>query len=132
MTSRNGRPIAEQETMPQFGFALDDPDSRTRSSRLQAVYAQVQRVESFSMDLFAGFSEMRALTYMSSIPMVLRLLRDYDYSNCSALGVNRPRETRINSFVRCIRNIAEVVSTVMRAQLLIRRRLQSPTIVVSI
>ena len=69
MTSRNGRPIAEQETMPQFGFALDDPDSRTRSSRLQAVYAQVQRVESFSMDLFAGFSEMRALTYMSSTPL---------------------------------------------------------------
>jgi hypothetical protein len=79
MTSRNGRNVAEQETMPQFGFALDDPDSHTRSPQLQAVYAQVQRVGPFTMDLFAGFSEMRALTYTSSIPMVLRLLRDYDY-----------------------------------------------------
>ena len=39
MTSRNGRTIADQEPMPQFGFALDDPDSRTRSPQLQVVYA---------------------------------------------------------------------------------------------
>ena len=44
-------------------------------------------------------------------------------------GINQPRETRINSIVRCIRNIAEVVSPVMRAKLLIRHRLQPPTIV---
>ena len=81
MTSRNGRTIVDQDAMPQFGFALDDPDSRTRSPQLQVVYAQAQRVESFTMDLFAGFSTMRALTYTSSIPMVLRLLRDYDYDD---------------------------------------------------
>ena len=33
------------------------------------------------MDLFGGFNTMRALTYTSSIPMVLRLLRDYDYDD---------------------------------------------------
>ena len=81
MTSRSGRNVADQEAMPQFGFALDDPDSRTRSPQLQAVYAQALRVEPFNMDLFAGFTTMRALTYTSSIPMVLRLLRDYDYDN---------------------------------------------------
>ena len=46
-------------------------------------------------------------------------------------GANQPGKTRINSIVRCIRNIAEVVSTVMRAKLLIRCRLQPPTIVVA-
>ena len=81
MTSRNGRNIADQEAMLQFGFALDDPDSRTRSPQLQVVYAEALRVETFTMDLFAGFTEMRALTYTSSIPMVLRLLRDYDYDD---------------------------------------------------
>ena len=81
MTSRNGRNVADQEAMPQFRFALEDPDSRTRSTQLQAVYAEAQRVEPFTMDLFGGFSEMRALTYTSSIPMVLRLLRDYDYDD---------------------------------------------------
>ena len=81
MTSRKGRIIADQDPMPQFGFTLDDPDSRTRSPQLQAVYAQAQRVEAFTMELFGGFDTMRALTYTSSIPMVLRLLRDYDYDD---------------------------------------------------
>ena len=43
--------------------------------------AHAHRVESFTMDLFAGFDAMRALTYTSSIPMVMRLLRDYDYDD---------------------------------------------------
>ena len=38
-------------------------------------------MESFTRDLFAGFDAMRALTYTPSIPMVLRLLRDYDYDD---------------------------------------------------
>ena len=38
-------------------------------------------MESFTRDLFAGFNAMRALTYTSSIPMVLWLLRDYDYDD---------------------------------------------------
>ena len=45
------------------------------------MYAQALRVESFTMDLFAGFTAMRAFTYTSSIPMVLRLLRNYDYDD---------------------------------------------------
>ena len=81
MTSRNGRAVSGGEPMPQFGLALDDPDSRTRSPQLQVVYAQALRTEAFAMDLFAGFTSMRALTYTSSIPMVLRLLRDYDYDD---------------------------------------------------
>ena len=81
MTSRNGRAISGGEPMPQFGLALDDPDSRTRSPQLRVVYAQALRTEPFAMDLFAGFASMRALTYTSSIPMVLRLLRDYDYDD---------------------------------------------------
>ena len=81
MTSRNGRTKTEPEAMPQFGFALDDPDSRTRSPQLQVVYDQPLRAEPFTMEFFAGFKTMRALTYTSSIPMVLRLLRDYDYDD---------------------------------------------------
>ena len=81
MTSRNGRAISGGEPTPQFGLALDDPDSRTRSPQLQVVYAQALRTEPFAMDLFAGFASMRALTYTSSIPMVLRLLRDYDHDD---------------------------------------------------
>ena len=81
MTSRNGRSVTEPDAVPQFGFALDDPDSRTRSPQLQVVYAQALRAEPFTMELFAGFTTMRALTYTSSIPMVLRLLRDCDYED---------------------------------------------------
>ena len=71
--------------MLQFGFALDYPDSRTRSPQLQVVYAEALRVESFTMDLFAGFTAMRAFSCMSSIPMVLRLLRDYDAGSAPGL-----------------------------------------------
>ena len=37
--------------------------------------------EQFNLGLFAGFSSLRALTYTSSIPMVLGLLRDFDYAD---------------------------------------------------
>ena len=63
----------------QQGFTFDDPDSRTRSNALNVVYARAQDVSTFDRSLFADFDSMRALTYTSSIPMILGLLRDYDY-----------------------------------------------------
>lgn len=65
----------------QSGFTFDDPDSRTRSQSLDVVYARSERVERFDTGLFGGFSSLRALTYTSSIPMILSLLRDFDYSD---------------------------------------------------
>ncbi len=65
----------------QPNFAFDDPDSRTQSDGLEVVYARAERVERFDMDLFGGFSSMRTLTYTPSIPMILGLLRDFDYND---------------------------------------------------
>ena len=65
----------------QTSFAFDDPDSRTRSPSLEVVYARADRVEPFDMTLFDGFSSLRALTYTSSVPMILGLLRDFDYED---------------------------------------------------
>ena len=66
----------------QTGFVFDDPDSRTRNDGLDVVYATVENAERFDRDsLFGGFDSMRALTYTPSIPMILGLLRDYDYSD---------------------------------------------------
>ncbi len=63
----------------QQGFTFDDPDSKTRSGALNVVRARAEGVEPFDRSLFAGFHSMRALTYTSSIPMVLGLLKDFDY-----------------------------------------------------
>ena len=64
----------------QAGFVFDDPDSRTKSGGLDVVYACAENTERFDRDtLFGGFDSMRALTYTPSIPMILGLLRDYDY-----------------------------------------------------
>ena len=65
----------------QSGFFFDDSDSRTRSEGLGVVYANAEKVERFDMELFGGFSSMQALTYTSSIPMILGLLRDFDYED---------------------------------------------------
>ncbi len=66
----------------QTGFVFDDPDSRTRSEGLDVVYARAERSERFNRDsLFGGFASMRALTYTPSIPMILGLLRDFDYED---------------------------------------------------
>ena len=63
----------------QQGFTFDDPDSKTRSSVLNVVTARAESVASFDRSLFSGFCSMRALTYTSSIPMILGLLKDFDY-----------------------------------------------------
>ena len=65
----------------QSGFFFDDSDSRTRGEGLEVVYASAEKVERFDMGLFGGFSSARALTYTSSIPMILGLLRDFDYDD---------------------------------------------------
>ena len=66
----------------QQNFAFDDPYSRTQSDALEVVYACAQRSERFNREsLFGGFSAMRALTYTPSIPMILGLLRDFNYED---------------------------------------------------
>ena len=66
----------------QQNLALNDPHSRTQSEGLDVVYASAGGSERFDRDsLFGGFSSMRALTYTPSIPMILSLLRDYDYED---------------------------------------------------
>ncbi len=91
-----------EPSLQQAGFTLDDPDSRTRSQRLDVVYARTDRVEQFDMGLFEGFSSLRALTYTSSIPMILGLLRDFDYDDFECIfghsGVLSPEAASIMSF----------------------------------
>ena len=66
----------------QQNFAFDDPYSRTQSNALEVVYSCAQRSERFNREsLFGGFSAMRALTYTHSIPMILGLLRDFNYED---------------------------------------------------
>ena len=65
----------------QPNLAFDDPNSRTQSDGLEVVYASAERRERFDMGLFEGFSSMYALTYTPSVPMILGLLRDFDYDD---------------------------------------------------
>ena len=71
-----------KELQSQQNLALDDPHSRTQSEGLEVVYARASGSERFHRDsLFGGFTSMSALTYTPSIPMILALLRDYDYED---------------------------------------------------
>ena len=65
----------------QHGLAFDDPDSRTRSGVLNVVRAHADSVMPFDKGLFEGFSSMKALTYTSSIPMIVGLLKDHDFDD---------------------------------------------------
>ena len=66
----------------QQNFAFDDPYSLTQSDGLEVVYACAQRSERFNREsLFGDFTSMRALTYTPSIPMILGLLRDFNYED---------------------------------------------------
>ena len=65
----------------QSGFTFDDPDSRTRSKGLDIVYARMENAGQFDLNLFGGFSSLRALTYTPSIPMILNLLKNFDYED---------------------------------------------------
>jgi hypothetical protein len=66
----------------QRNLALDDPHTRTRSEGLEVVYASATGSATFERAaLFGGFTAMRAFTYTPSIPMIMGLLRDYDYED---------------------------------------------------
>ena len=66
--------------LTQRSMLLDDPDSKTKSGVLSVLYARSEDTGLFDRDsLFGGFDTMRALTYSASIPMIMGLLRDYDY-----------------------------------------------------
>ena len=66
--------------LTQRSLLLDDPDSKTKSPVLSVLYARAEDIGLFDRDsLFGGFDTMRALTYSASIPMIMGLLRDYDY-----------------------------------------------------
>lgn len=65
----------------QQGFQFDDPDSRTRNNTLDVVHAQVLKVTPLDESLFDGFPSMRALTYTSSIPMIVSLLTKHDFQS---------------------------------------------------
>ena len=86
-------------TMAQRSLLLDDPDSKTKSDVLSVLYARSENTGLFDRDsLFGGFDTMRALTYSASIPMIMGLLRDYDYQrfecifgHCGILG-REPRQ----------------------------------------
>ena len=67
-------------SMGQRSLLLDDPDSKTKNDVLSVLYAHSEDTGLFDRDsLFGGFTSMRALTYSASIPMIMSLLRDYDY-----------------------------------------------------
>lgn len=65
----------------QRRLGLDDPDSLTRDSELSIVRANSIAVEPFDINMFAGFTTMRALTYTTSMKMILRVLHDYEYDD---------------------------------------------------
>ena len=89
-------------TQRQRRLGFDDPDSLTRDGQLSVVRARGERVEPFDTSLFAGFHSMKALTYTASIPMIVGLLRDFDYADFECIfghqGILRPEITDIFGF----------------------------------
>ena len=63
----------------QQGFTFNDPESMALDGALRVVHARACGISSFDGSLFEGFDAMHALTYTSSIPMIVRLLRDHDF-----------------------------------------------------
>ena len=63
----------------QQGFAFNDPESIARDGALRVVRARACDIAPFDGSLFEGFDSMYALTYTSSIPMIVGLLRDHDF-----------------------------------------------------
>ena len=89
-------------TQHQHRLGFDDPDSLTRDGQLSVVRARGEGVEPFDTSLFAGFDSMKALTYTASIPMIVGLLRDFDYADFECIfghqGILRPEITDIFGF----------------------------------
>ena len=88
-----------------------------RMQTVEPVFGQIKQGRGFRQFLLRGLEKVQGeWSLICTGHNLLKLFR---------FGANQPRETRINSIVRCIRNLAEVVSPVMRAKLLIRHRLQT-------
>ena len=67
-------------TNGQVGLRLTDADSITRRERLNTVYAKAIDVGEFDRDeLFGGFTKLKALTYTSSIPMIVSLVNEFEF-----------------------------------------------------
>ncbi len=83
-------------------MGFDDPDSLTRDAGLSIVRARSERVESFDMNLFAGFASMKALTYTASMGMIVGLLRDFEYDAFECIfghqGILRPDVSDVLAF----------------------------------
>ena len=65
----------------QHRLGFDDPESLTRDAGLSVVRATSDGVEPFDINMFAGFTSLRALTYTASMKMIVGLLRDYAYDD---------------------------------------------------
>ena len=88
-----------------------------RMGTVEPVFGQIKQGRGFRQFLLRGLENVDGeWSLICTGHNLLKLFR---------FGANQPRETRINSIVRCIRNIAEVVSPMMHAKLLIRHRLQT-------
>ena len=88
-----------------------------RMQTVEPVFGQIKQGRGFRQFLLRGLEKVNGeWSLICTGHNLLKLFR---------FGANQPRKTRINRIVRCIRNIAEVVSPVMRAKLLIRHRLQT-------
>ena len=88
-----------------------------RMGTVEPVFGQIKQGRGFRQFLLRGLEQVDGeWSLICTGHNLLKLFR---------FGANQPRETRINSIVRCIRNIAEVVSPMMHAKLLIRHRLQT-------
>ena len=95
-----------------------------RTQTVEPVFGQIKQGRGFRQFLLRGLDKVQGeWSLICTGHNLLKLFR---------FGSNQPRETPVNSIVRCIRDIAEVVSAVMCANLSIRRRMQPPTIVVAI
>lgn len=62
----------------QYSFSQEQPEKDT----LRVVYAQYLRHETFSDDIFRGFSSLRVLTYSASITMLVKMLNHFDTVEC--------------------------------------------------
>ncbi len=86
----------------QHRLGFDDPDSLTRDAPLSIVRAYGSGVEPFDMNLFTGFTSMKALTYTASIRMIVGLLRDYEYDDFECVfgheGILRPDLSDVLAF----------------------------------
>jgi len=94
---RHGEAMHHQ---PQLG--LDDHESLTRDSGLSIVHARSEHVEPFDVNLFAGFTSMKALTYTASIGMIVRLLNEFNFDNFECVfghgGIVRPEISDVLAF----------------------------------